>query len=168
MYKFSTTENKIQKGRKFFRKYRQQFLSGESLTKQIEFLKSLYQFLPEISWFNTHAINSQEFYLEVKETWQRTKASLYAQLAKDAHFRIIEAVRSREDDFTDNKGRMLCSALSRSRNRIDTTTLIHDGEFIDNPTDVKKAVNQRAETWTRKRRLNLSDTSWNTHYEPLA
>src|SRR6185295_17034401 len=70
-YKFSCTETKIQKGRKFFRKYKHQFLNGEPLTKQIESLKLLYQFLPEIPWFNTHPINSQEFYIEVKETWQR-------------------------------------------------------------------------------------------------
>src|SRR6185369_12361861 len=92
-YKFSCTENKIHKGRKFFRKYKHQFLSGESLSKQIESLKSLYQFLPEIPWFNMHVINSQEFYLKVKETWHRTKASLYAQIAKDTHSRITEAVR---------------------------------------------------------------------------
>ena len=67
-YKFSCTENKIHKGRKFFRKYKHQFLSGEPLPKQIESLKSLYQFLPEVPWFNTHAINLQEFYLEIKET----------------------------------------------------------------------------------------------------
>src|SRR5690349_13251792 len=103
------TETKIQKGRKFFGKYKHQFLNGESLTKQIESLKSLYQFLPEILWFNTHPINSQELYIEVKETWQRTKIALYAQLAKDTHLRITEVVRTREDNFTDNKSKMLCS-----------------------------------------------------------
>src|SRR5205823_7717170 len=141
------------------RKYKHQFLNGDSLTKQIESLKSLYQFLPEIPWFNTHPINSQEFYIEVKETWQRTKISLYAQLAKDTHLRITEAVRTREDNFTDNKGKMLCLALGKRRDHIDTTTIVHNGEFLDDPVDVKKAINQRTETWTRKRHLNFSDYS---------
>jgi len=48
LYKFSCTKNKIQKDRKFFRKYKHQFLSREPLTKQIKSLTSLYQFLPEI------------------------------------------------------------------------------------------------------------------------
>ena len=87
----------------------------------------------------------------MKETWQRIKISLYAQLAKDTHLRITEAVRTREDNFTNDKGKMLWSALGKRRDRIDTTTIVHDGEFLDDSVDIKKAINQRAKTWTRKK-----------------
>ena len=106
--------------------------------------------------------------MTLKETWQKTKTALYAQLAKDAQHRITEAIRCREDNFLENKGRMLNSALNKSRKPIDTSTIIHKGEFLDNPDQIKKAINQSAEKWTRKRRLDSSDPSWNAHYTPLS
>ena len=63
---------------------------------------------------------------------------------------------------------MLNSALNKSRKPIDTSTLIHEGEFLDDPDQIKKAINQSAEKWTRKRRLDPSDPSWNAHYTPLS
>ena len=143
-------------------------MNQEPIEKQIETIKSLYQHLPEVPWFNHHKVYTQEFYITLKETWQKTKTMLYAQLAKDAQCRITEAIRCREDNFLENKGKMLNSALNKGRKPIDTSTLIYEGEFLDEPNKIKKAINQSAEKWTRKRRLDTSDISWNSHYTPLS
>ena len=56
-----------------------------------------------------------------------------------------------------NKGGILTSALERYRNRIDTTNIIYNGEFLEDSEEIKEAVKESANKWTRKRRVNLND-----------
>ncbi len=62
---------------------------------------------------------------------------------------------------------MLSSALSRQRLHIDTSTIIYKDEFIDDPTQVKRAIQDSAKKWTRKRHLNSSIPGWEDIYNPI-
>jgi len=63
---------------------------------------------------------------------------------REEHSKIIEAIKCREENFKENKSKMLSSALSKRRGKINTTNIIYEGEFIENPDLVKLAVKQSA------------------------
>ncbi len=46
---------------------------------------------------------------------------------------------------------MLTSALDRTKWRIDTSNIIVDGDFIEEPEEVLQAITKKAKTWTRPR-----------------
>ena len=75
---------------------------------------------------------------------------------REEYTRMIEAIKNRERNFKINKKHMLASALNRRRSRINTSTIIYEDKFIDDPTQVKKVIQDSAKKWTRKRHLDLS------------
>ena len=123
---------------------------------------------PGVQWTNQHPINSIDLHLFIKETWKQQKTRLYALRKKEEHSRIIEAIKCREENFEENKGKMLSSALNRKRGRIDTTNIIYEGEFIEDPDLVKLAVRQSATKWTRKRILDETNPEWVDEYNPIS
>ena len=166
-HKYSKTEITIHKGRKLIAQFKRAYLQQLPAAKQLEAIKALYQHIPEAPWSNQHKINSAEFYIAITDTWKKTKSSLYAILARETHSRILEAIKTRNDNFSENKGSMLNSALNRQRKHIDTSVTIYEEEFIEDPLMVKSAINQSAEKWTRKRTLDISDPYWHPHYQPI-
>src|SRR6185369_1949283 len=90
--------------------------------------------------------------------------------SRDDHKRIMQAITQREDNFKESKGKMLKSALNRHRQTIDTTNIIYQGDFVDDPEEVKTAIKTSAKEWTRKRQQSpkVNEPLWNSIYEPLA
>ena len=82
---------------------------------------------------------------------EELKKSLYEKKARDDHKRIMQAITQRKDNFKENKGRMLRLALNRHCQTIDTTNIIYQGDFVDNPEEVKTAIKTSTKEWTRKR-----------------
>ena len=81
----------------------------------------------------------------------------------------MQAITQREDNFKENKGKMLKSALNRHRQAIDTTNIIYQGDFLDDPEEVKATIRTSAKKWTRKRQqsTDIDKLLWNLVYEPL-
>src|SRR2546423_11369172 len=82
----------------------------------------------------------------------------------------MQAITQREDNFKESKGKMLKSALNRHRQTIDTTNIIYQGDFIDDPEEVKTIIKASAKEWTRKRQQSseIDEPLWRSIYEPLA
>jgi len=165
--KFTKTETLTHKLRKLVVKYNYQFLTQASPLVQMQTIDEIRSHTPGIQWTNHHPINSTDFHLHIKETWKQQKARLYAQRKKEEYSKIIEAIKCREGNFEDNKGKMLSSALNKKRGKIDTTNIIYEGEFIEDPDLVKTAVRQSATKWTRKRILDKTNLEWVEEYNPI-
>lgn len=69
----------------------------------------------------------------------------HARKAREQHKAIMSAIKHREDNFRDDKGKMLSSALNRDFKRINTSNIIHEGDFISEPSEVKAIINSRAQ-----------------------
>ena len=101
-------------------------------------------FFSDISWIGPFPTHSEDFINHVTTKWRDLKRSLYARKSKDDHKRIMQAITQREDNFKENKGKMLKSALNRHRQAIDTTNIIYQGDFLDDPEEVKAIIRTSA------------------------
>src|SRR6266487_1629869 len=102
----------------------------------------------------------------IKTKWQEKKRKLYILKERETHKHIIKAVKTRNDNFKENKGRMFRSSLEKKFNYIDTSNIIDDGKYIDNPNEIKETISLRARAWTRPRRFHDPERFWRTEYEP--
>ena len=120
-----------------------------------------------MQWTNQHPANSVDLHLYIKKTWRQQKAKLYALRKREEHSKIVKAIKCREENFEENKGKMLSSALNRKKGKIDTTNIIYEGEFIEDPDLVKLAVKQSVTKWTRKRILDNTNPEWVDEYNSI-
>src|SRR6185295_15598906 len=49
----------------------------------------------------------------------------------------------------------------------DTSRIIYEDDYIDEPSAVKEAISNSAKKWTRKRIIATYDSAWDGEYEPL-
>ena len=140
-----------------------------SLPERNKHLASLQVLFPDISWIGPFPTHSEDFINHVTTKWRDLKRSLYARKSRDDYKRIMQAITQREDNFKENKGKMLKSALNRHRQAIDTTNIIYQGDFLDDPEEVKATIRTSAKKWTRKRQqsTDIDKPLWNSVYEPL-
>src|SRR6185295_11496607 len=76
-------------------------------------------------------------------------------------------VKQREGNYKANKDAMLFFALNRRCRRIDTSRIIYEDDYIDEPSAVKEAISNSAKKWTRKRIITMYDSAWDEEYKPL-
>src|SRR5437588_11630899 len=139
------------KGRTLVSKIRKTISHPTSLPEKNKHLVSLQALFPDISWIGPFPTHSEDFINHVTTKWRDLKRSLYVRKSRDDHKRIMQAITQREDNFKENKGKMLKSALNRHRQAIDTTNIIYQGDFLDDPEEVKTIIKASAKEWTRKR-----------------
>ena len=144
--RFTKTETLIHKGRRATTNLlRQSRLSPiHNDNKWIGELNSLF---PDINW-NLYPLLSktQKTLRFIKSVWSEKKRKLYILKKKDIHKHIIKTVKTRNDNFKDNKDKILRSSLEKKYNYIDISNIIDNGKYIDNPDEVKKTISQKA--WT--------------------
>ena len=164
--KFTKTETLIHKGRRATTNlYRQSRLGP--IYEDNKWIDKMNTLFPEVNW-KPYPLPSetQRTLQHIKDAWQAKKRKLYILKESDTHKQILEAVKTRNDNFKDNKSKMLRSSLEKKYNRIDTSNIIDNGEYIDDPDEVKRTISQRARTWTRPRRFYNPDDFWGMEYEP--
>ena len=164
--RFTKTETLIFKGRRAITNLLRQAKLSLILDSN-ERIRDLEKLFPDIIWKPYSLPSETQRTLEhIKTKWQEKKRKLYILKERETHKHIIEAVKTRNDNFKENKGRMLRSSLEKKFNYIDTFNIIDDGEYIDDPNEVKETISLRAQAWTRLRRFHNSERFWKTEYEP--
>ena len=141
---FTKTETTIHKGRKLISKIRKTVSHPSYAPERTKLLSSLHTVMPDIQWSSHHPIHSEDFINHITEKWRKHKHALYLKKARDDHKKIIQAIFQRENNFKENKSKMLCSALNRHRQIIDTTNIIHQGNFLDDSETVKTTIKDSA------------------------
>ena len=106
------TETLIYKGCTLVSKIRKTISHSTSLPERNKHLASLQALFPDISWIGPFPTHSEDFINHVTTKWRDLKKSLYARKSRDDHKRIMQAITQREDNFKENKGKMLKSALN--------------------------------------------------------
>src|SRR2546423_4173816 len=107
------TETLIYKGCTLVSKIRKTISHSTSLPERNKHLASLQALFPDISWIGPFSTHSEDFINHVTTKWRDLKRLLYARKSRDDHKRIMQAITQREDNFKENKGKMLKSALNR-------------------------------------------------------
>src|SRR6266487_897103 len=116
--RFTKTETLIFKGRRATTNLYRQAKSSLILdsNKRIGDLERLF---PDIIWKPYPLPGETQRTLEhIKTKWQERKRRLYILKERETHKHIIEAVKTRNDNFKENKGKMLRSSLEKKFNRI--------------------------------------------------
>ena len=106
------TETLIHKGRTLVSKIRKTISHPTSLLERNKHLTSLQALFPDISWTGPFPMHSEDFINHVTTKWRDLKRSLYGRKSREDHKRIMQAITQREDNFKENKGKMLKSALN--------------------------------------------------------
>jgi len=163
---WTKTETLIYKGRKYMDKLREMSAEQTITPEMQETLNKLHNRFPRVEWPITETNDPTGTYMKMAETWQGVKKALYTKKDQETHRRIVEAIQRRDDAFKENKGKMIKSILEKKRQYIDTTNIIHDGEYLEDPELVKKAIVESAQKWTRKRKYTVRDDIWNKEYDP--
>jgi len=156
----------IYKGRRTTNNLYRQAKHGQILDSN-EMIRKLEDLFPDTVW-KPYPLPSktQRTLKHIKIAWQEKKRKLYILKERETHKHIIEAIGTRNDNFKDNKGKMLRSSLKKKFNCINTTNIIDNGDFINNPVKVQETISHRARAWTRTRRFNDPKSFWESEYEP--
>ncbi|KAG9294454.1 hypothetical protein G9A89_001959 [Geosiphon pyriformis] len=80
--------------------------------------------------------------LSIKKEYRST---LHARIRLQQQRQIVDNIIKRQQNFELNKGTMIKSILNRKRQRIVLDHVIEKGEFYDNPDEIKKLVNKKAQ-----------------------
>ncbi len=168
--KHTKTETLIYKGCTLVSKIKKTISCPSSMVERNKLLTSLQTLFPDVQWMRPFPVHSKDFIHHITEKWRVLKKSLYGKKSRDDHKRIMQAITQREDNFKESKGKMLKSALNRHCQMIDTTNIIYQEDFIDDPEEVKTIIKASAKEWTRKRQQfsEIDESLWRSIYEPLA
>ncbi|KAG9288334.1 hypothetical protein G9A89_021365 [Geosiphon pyriformis] len=96
------------------------------------------------------------------------RSTLHARIKLQQQRQIVDNIIKRQQNFDLNKRAIIKSILNKKRQRIVLDHVIEEGKFHDDPDEIKKLVNKKAQGWTRTRILepNLWK-SWEHRFEPI-
>ena len=99
--------------------------------------------------------------------WSKTyRHSFKLQTKTEQAKQITEAIIRREKAFESEKGNMIKNILKKQQNKIILDHIIENGEYFDDPNDIKNIVVDKAKIWTRKRNTaQILNTTWQTRYQ---
>ncbi|KAG9301588.1 hypothetical protein G9A89_016658 [Geosiphon pyriformis] len=101
--------------------------------------------------------------LNIKKEYRST---LRARIRLQQQRQIVDNIIRRQQNFDLNKGAMIKSIMNRKRQRIVLDHVIEKGEFHDDPDEIKKLVNKKAQGWTRTRSIKPDLwKSWEHRFE---
>ena len=102
--------------------------------------------------------------------WSKTyRQSFKLQTKTEQAKQITEAIIKREKAFETEKGNMIKNILEKQQDKIMLDHVIKNGEYFNDPVDVKKIAVDKARIWTRKRNMTqLLNPIWQTRYQPIS
>ncbi|KAG9300843.1 hypothetical protein G9A89_004473 [Geosiphon pyriformis] len=103
--------------------------------------------------------------LSIKKEYRST---LHARIRLQQQRQIVNNIIKRQQNFELSKESMIKSILNRKRQRIVLDHVIEEGKFHDDPDEIKKLINKKAQRWTRTRIFEPELwKSWKHRFRPI-